>query len=136
MTATDGAPEPTDALDAAADALVRAFATGDLDAYFASFAPDATFVFPDTGHVLASTQEYRDLWAAWVADGGFEVVSCVGTDRSWQLLGDSAVMVHRVATRSRAGGRVRDSDERETIVFARRDGAWLAVHEHLSTVTP
>jgi ketosteroid isomerase-like protein len=33
------------------------------------------------------------------------------------------------------GGEVSTVRERETIVFERRDGSWLAVHEHLSPET-
>ncbi len=54
-----------------------------------------------------------------------------------QLLGDAAVFRHRVHTRARGGGGETTTDERETIVFARRpDGSWLAVHEHLSPTAP
>jgi SnoaL-like domain len=42
------------------------------------------------------------------------------------------VFTHRVATRARFGDREETLDERETIVFLRDRGGWLAVHEHLS----
>jgi len=119
-------------LAAAAQHLVEAFATGDLDAYFGSFAPDATFVFHTTAEVLTSAQAYRDLWARWVAEDGFAVLACTTSEQQWQQEGDAAVLVHRVATTARAGGAEASTDERESIVFARRDGRWLAVHEHLS----
>ena len=45
------------------------------------------------------------------------------------------MFTHRVATRVRFGSEEESLDERETIVFARTDGAgWCAVHEHLSPV--
>jgi ketosteroid isomerase-like protein len=43
---------------------------------------------------------------------------------------DVVIYTHRVTTRTPST----ELDERETIVFRRgRDGAWTAVHEHLST---
>lgn len=125
-------PDPDPDLAAAAARLVDAFATGDLDGYFACFAPDATFVFHGTPEVLTSVRAYRDLWARWVAEDGFAVLACTSSEQHWQREGDTAVLVHRVATTARAGGVTAGTDERESIVFARRDGRWLAVHEHLS----
>ncbi|WP_326818101.1 nuclear transport factor 2 family protein [Streptomyces sp. NBC_01762] len=60
-------------IQAAADALVAAFAEGRLDDYFGSFAPDATFVFHSTPQRLASTAEYRALWQQWVAEDDFRI---------------------------------------------------------------
>ncbi|NIZ90140.1 YybH family protein [Kineococcus rubinsiae] len=130
-TPSDTAPSDIE-LAAAAERLVAAFATGDLDAYFASFAPDATFVFHSTAEVLTSVAAYRALWARWVAEDGFTVLACTSSEQHWQEEGGSAVLVHRVATTTRAGGVVSSTDERESIVFTRREGRWLAVHEHLS----
>lgn len=130
-TTAGGAPPPAE-LVAAADRLVRAFATGDLDAYFDSFADDAVFVFHATDRVLVSTDQYRELWQEWVRDDGFAVVSCRTSEQHWQVWEDAAVLVHRVATVSTSDGEEQASDERESIVFALRGGRWLAVHEHLS----
>jgi uncharacterized protein (TIGR02246 family) len=117
----------------AADALVSAFGSGDLDAYFACFAPDATFLFHTTDRLLRSTGEYRREWAQWVAEDGFRVVECTATDRVVQLLGDTAVLTHRVRTTVATNEGQDVLHERETIVFALQDdGRWLAVHEHLS----
>jgi len=91
-------------LTAAAGRLVGAFAAGDLDAYFGAFAPDASFVFHGTAEVLTSVAAYRDLWARWVAEDGFAVLSCTSTEQHWRQDGDAAVLVHRVATTARAGG--------------------------------
>lgn len=118
---------------AAADACVAAFGRHDRDAYFACFAPDATFVFHTTPGVLASRDAWMAEWDRLVADDGFRVVACTSSDRRVQLFGDTAVFSHRVATTAEFGGETVDSDERETIVFHRgADGRWLAVHEHLS----
>lgn len=122
-------PESVD-LDAAATALVRAFAAHDRDAYFAAFAPDATFLFHTTDRVLGSRAEYEAEWRAWEADG-FHVEGCETSDTAIRLLTpDVAVLTH--AVRTRLAGVPEPLAERETIVFRReRDGRWLGVHEHL-----
>ena len=117
----------------AAEALVSAFGSGDLDGYFACFAPDATFLFHATDRLLRSTEEYRREWARWVADDGFRVVDCSSTDALIQLIGATAVFTHHVRTTVETTDGQDVLRERETIVFARQDdGRWLGVHEHLS----
>jgi ketosteroid isomerase-like protein len=115
-----------------AEVLVAAFGRGDLEAYFGCFADDATFLFHTTDRLLTSTEEYRQEWDRWVAEDEFRILDCSTEDTAIQLFGDTAVLTHRVRTTvsTRAGAEV--LRERETIVFARRDGRWLAVHEHLS----
>lgn len=124
---------PTDLADvgAAADALLAAFSTHDRDAYFAAFAPEATFVFHTTPRVLGSRAEYEAEWASWEGDG-FHVEGCEAFDRRIDLMTpDVAVLIHRV--RTRLAGVDETQRERETILFRRGEsGAWLAVHEHLS----
>jgi uncharacterized protein (TIGR02246 family) len=117
----------------AATALVEAFAADDTDAYFGCFAADATFVFHSTPERLDDRAAYEALWRRWVAEDGFAVVSCRSSGRRVQVLGpDAAVLVHDVSTVVRVGGAEERLEERETIVFARREGVWTAVHEHLS----
>jgi ketosteroid isomerase-like protein len=116
----------------AAEALVSAFGRGDLDAYFACFADDATFLFHTTDRRLTSTEDYRREWARWAADDGFAVRDCVTDDTLVQVLGDVAVLTHRVRTTVATHEGESVLRERETIVFAERDGRWLGVHEHLS----
>jgi ketosteroid isomerase-like protein len=117
----------------AAEALVSAFGRGDLDAYFACFADDATFLFPTTDRLLTSTEEYRREWARWAAEDGFAVRDCHTDDTVVQMIGETAVLTHRVRTTVATHEGESVLRERETIVFARRAGRWLAVHEHLST---
>ena len=119
-------------VQAAADALVEAFARSDAEAYFACFSPDATFVFHTTDRRLESRAEYEQLWARWVAEDGFRVVSCRSTAPRVQVLGDTAVFTHDVHTVVATTGGEESSAERETIVFARAGDGWTAVHEHLS----
>jgi uncharacterized protein (TIGR02246 family) len=133
-TAAEGEqPEGAEAeVRAAVDSLVQAFAANRLDDYFGSFTPDCSFVFHSTVGRLESVQAYRDLWAKWVADDGFWVLSCATTNTRVQLFGECAVVSHDVVTRIRIGGAEEEFRERETIVLRKIEGRWLGVHEHLS----
>lgn len=124
------------AVAAAADHLVAAFGRHDTKAYFAAFAPDASFIFHNHPAVLASREDYRVLWKDWETTLGFKVLGCKSSGRDIKLFGDMAIFTHRVETRAMFEGEAVTSQERETIVF-RKDSAsdqWLAVHEHLSTM--
>lgn len=116
----------------AADAIVDDFGHHRTEAYFAGFAEDATFVFHTADRRLESRAEYEALWAQWEGEDGFRVHACRSSDRRVQVLGDTAIFTHSVDSRIELGGQVDDVTERETIVFAHRDGRWVAVHEHLS----
>lgn len=118
---------------AAVAELVAAFGEGRLDDYFGCFAPNATFVFYTAPVRLMSVDAYRELWARWVAEDGFRVVSCRTFDTNVQSFGDLAVVTHSVETVVSTNGGEDTVHERETIVMARdQDGRWLGVHEHLS----
>ncbi len=127
-----GAADPEIEVAAAAAKLVAAFAAHDRDAYFECFAPDATFVFYTAPVLLASRDAYQELWDRWEHDHGFQVLSCESRDQHVTVMQNAAIFTHRVATTARFGGTTAETDERETIIFERRDGRWLAVHEHLS----
>lgn len=123
----------TQAVLAAARTLVEAFSRHDTAAYFAAFAPEATFIFHSTPTMLNDRSAYERLWAEWERELDFRVRGCTSTDASVQLLGEVAVFRHQVHTTLGT----RDGElvliERETIVFQRTpQGEWLAVHEHLS----
>jgi ketosteroid isomerase-like protein len=133
-----GAQPDVDSVGAAVDQLVAAFGAHDVAAYFASFSPDATFLFHSSERLLASRAEYEAEWSSWERDG-FHVEGCDTRDRRIDLVAPGvAVMTHCVRTRLTGLDDVQR--ERETIVFVRDEaGAWLAVHEHLSQdpdVTP
>jgi len=130
MTDSTG-PDDLAEVGRAADRLVAAFSSHDRDAYFASFAPDATVLFHTSPELLGSRSSYEQEWAMWEADG-FHVDGCDTTDRRIDLVApDVAVLTHRV--RTRLAGVAEVQRERESIVFRRTpDGTWLAVHEHLS----
>jgi ketosteroid isomerase-like protein len=130
MSDTDNAAE---AVQAAADALVAAFAENRVDDYFAAFAPEATFLFHTAPGRLASAADYRDLWRRWVREDGFHVLGCTSSDPLVQVFGDTAVFSHHVETQVGTQTGTQTLHESETIVFSRRhSGRWLAVHEHLS----
>lgn len=129
MTATD-VPAETDVL-AAADRIIDDFGNHGRDAYFAGFAPEATFLFHNVDHRLESRAAYEKLWAEWETEG-FRVRACRSSNRRVQLFGPIAVFSHDVDTESEVAGVAETTQERETIVLALIDGVWLGVHEHLS----
>lgn len=133
------APSPTvnlsdeQAVLAAAQALVQAFARHDTEAYFDAFAPEASFLFHSTPEALPDRASYQRLWAQWEREAGFRVRGCTSSEQAVQTLGDVAVFRHRVHTTLGTNEGDVQLDERETIVFQRQaNGRWLAVHEHLS----
>ena len=112
--------------------IVKAFGAHDRDAYFALFAPDATFLFHTSPRVLASRGQYEAEWDAWERDG-FRVLDCKSSGGEVHVIGtDVAVFTHTVRTTLADGDGSVETGERETIVFQRRDGQWVGVHEHLS----
>jgi ketosteroid isomerase-like protein len=133
MSSNDDAPAPDidgSEVAAAALALIDAFAAHDVEAYFDWFDPDASFVFHTEDSVMWGREAYRTRWREWEAQG-FRVESCVSYDGRVEPLGaDAAVWIHRLATR--LAGVAETTYERESIVFRRRGGRWVAVHEHLS----
>lgn len=125
-------PRETSVLAAAAG-LVDAFARHDKQAYFAAFAPQATFIFHTSPAHFGSRDAYQAEWELWETRDGFRVQSCSSSDRHVQFAGDLAIFTHRVETEVMTMGESLSSVERETIVFQHFDGqGWLAVHEHLS----
>lgn len=118
----------------AADAIVTAFLATDTDAYFAGFAPDASFVFHPEAARLNSRAEYEALWGSWV-ESGWRVTACQSTERLVQPFPGGAVFSHTVNTSVDSADGPASYTERETIVFRTAEGdALIAIHEHLSTV--
>ena len=119
-------------LEAAAK-IVSDFGNHDTEAYFAGFAPSATFIFHTHTERLNSRAAYQALWAKWETEDGFKVHGCKSSNQLVQMLGtDAAVFSHQVESQIEFAGEVETVDERETIVFELVNGSWLAVHEHLS----
>jgi ketosteroid isomerase-like protein len=118
---------------AAAAAIVDDFGHHRTGAYFSGFSEDATYIFYTHTDILRSRAEYESLWASWEENDGFRVHGCTSTNGAVTLITDtSAVFTHLVESTVEFAGEVSTIHERETIVFALRDGRWLAVHEHLS----
>lgn len=121
-----------DEVEKAAAHCIAAFSRHDTIAYFAAFAPSATFIFHNTEQMIRSRQEYEVLWATWEAEG-FHVLGCTSLGGSVQMLNDDVgIFTHAVRTTLADGDGTVKTGERETIVFQRFDGIWLGVHEHLS----
>jgi hypothetical protein len=131
MSAELSSPEAA-VLEAAAK-IVADFGSHDTVAYFAGFAASATFIFYTHTQRLNSRVEYQELWAKWETEDGFKVQGCTSSNQLVQMLGtDAAVFSHQVESQIEFAGEITTVNERETIVFELVNGAWLAVHEHLS----
>ena len=121
---------------AAAAKIVADFGAHRTADYFAGFATDASFMFYTHTQRLDSRAQYESLWAKWEAEDGFKVHACRSSNQLVQVLGDdAAVFSHLVSSDIEFGGQVSTIAERETIVFAKQGGRWVAVHEHLSPET-
>jgi len=120
---------------AAADAIIDDFGHHRTAEYFAGFAPEASFMFHTAERRLDSRADYEALWSSWENDDGFRVHSCESSERRVQLFGDVAIFTHSVKSRIEFGGVIDEVNERETIVFQKREGGWLAIHEHLSPIS-
>ena len=117
---------------AAVDAIITSFGNHERDAYFAGFAPEATFLFYTTPNRVESLAAYEQLWDEWEKEAGFHVLSCSSSNRRIQVFGDTAVFTHDVDTTLTMEGVTESVTERESIILERRNGAWLGIHEHLS----
>ncbi len=117
---------------AAVDAIIGNFGAHRRDAYFAGFAPEATFLFYTSDIRLESRAEYKALWASWETDNAFHVLSCRSTNRRIQIFGHVAVFSHDVETTLTMEGVEETVYERESVILERRADAWLGIHEHLS----
>lgn len=123
-----------DQVFAAADAIVAAFSETDTVAYFAGFAPDASFVFHPEAARLNSRAEYEALWAGWLADN-WRVTACRSSDRLVQVFPGGAIFSHIVDTSIDSDAGPESYTERESIIFRTDAGdSLIAIHEHLSTV--
>lgn len=116
----------------AAAAIVAAFAANDEADYFGRFAPDCSFAFHTDTELHTSRESWQRAWRELRATG-WEVLSCRSLRIHIQPVVNGGIFVHELETTSRTGSETSTYQERETIVFERRDGQLIAVHEHLST---
>ena len=112
------------------DRLMSAFASADTDEYFECFHENASFVFPGEA-VLDSRAAYRSTWSRWEREG-VRFTDVVAHDVRIHVVGAAAVVTHLIETTVEADGETSVDRERESIVFCKVDGRWLAIHEHLS----
>lgn len=119
-------------LEAAAK-IVADFGAHRKEAYFSNFSEAATFIFYTHDSRLGSRAEYERLWDSWEAEDGFRVHGCSSTNQMVQSIGeDAAIFTHDVESSVELGGETSTVFEKETIVFEKQAGNWIAVHEHLS----
>jgi ketosteroid isomerase-like protein len=116
----------------AAARLIRAFGSHERQSYFSCFSVDATFVFYTHARRLENLAEYESLWHEWETRDKFRILACVSSEQAVTIRGATAIFTHAVTTRVSTSGGTERLAERETIIFEKRDGNWLAVHEHLS----
>lgn len=116
----------------AAARLVCAFGSHDTKKYFSCFSVDATFVFYTHPRRLENRAEYESLWREWEARDKFRILACASSEQAVKIRGSTAIFTHAVTTRVSTAGGTERLAELETIIFEKRDGNWLAVHEHLS----
>ena len=112
------------------DRLMAAFARADTDRYFDCFDAAASFVFPGEP-LLDSRAEYREAWQRWEREG-LRFTDVRADDVRVRVLGSTAIVTHRIETTMTMNEEESVDRERESIVFSKIGGRWLAVHEHLS----
>jgi ketosteroid isomerase-like protein len=112
------------------DHLMNAFVAGTSDEYFDCFHEEASFVFAGEA-LLQPRSAYRSTWDRWQREG-VRFTDAAAYDIRVRVVGDTAVVTHRLRTTVIADGIESVDRERESIVFSRVGGRWLALHEHLS----
>jgi len=119
-------------LEAAAE-IVAAFGSSKKEKYFSLFSPDATFIFYSSNRRFDSRAEYEAEWNAWEADG-FVVHGCASSLQkvTFHASDTVAVFTHTVRTDLTIAGDRMQTGERESIIFEKVGGQWIAIHEHLS----
>jgi len=122
-----------EAVQSAADDLVGAFFRHDREAYFAAFAPDASFIFHNLPERLDSRDAYLAHWQQWEEAHGLRIEGGDSSEPAVATHGSMAVFSHRMTTRLQFDGHSETRRERETLVFRKdKSGRWLALHCHLS----
>ena len=121
-------------LNEAAERVVGAFGSHDVETYFSCFAEDASFLFYSSPDVMPSRAAFRQEWERMEAKDGYHVLSCEATARRIQAVTpDTGIVTHTLLTRFSTNEGEDELSERETLVLRRDEQAgWVIVHEHLS----
>ena len=116
---------------AALTGYVVATNTHDFDAVAPLLAADCVYYFGNaTRRGAAEVRDYfEDTWRQ-ILDEVYDVHDVVWV----QLTSDAATAVFRYTWRGVWDGKPAAGEGRGTNVFERRDGRWLLVHEHLSSM--
>jgi len=109
---------------------------GDLDAYFAGFAPDATFVFHDEERRLESPGEYRALLEERIAGSGLRFLDRRRSEVRVQRWEDGAVVSFLDEATYEWEGDRETTRGRASWVLRREGGRWVVVHVHISPAEP
>jgi ketosteroid isomerase-like protein len=112
-----------------------AYGRNDLDTYFSYFAPDLTQWFP-SGRV--DLKSYRESWTKSVKEGNvLEKAEVLDLQVQISPAADAGVATYILrVTDKNPKGEVRTSDNHETDVLFKRDGAWKIVHVNYSPARP
>jgi ketosteroid isomerase-like protein len=108
-----------------------AYGRNDLDSYFSYFAPDLTQWFP-SGRV--DLKSYRESWTKSVKEGNvLEQAEVLDLQVQISPAADAGVATYILrVTEKNPKREVRTSDNHETDVLFKRDGAWKIVHVNYS----
>lgn len=123
--------EAKDEVRAAAEAFNTAYATNDIEGYFAHYTEDAMLYFYGARHKVS---EYHEEWSAMIKAGG-GVEKNEMSDLQIQVMtgGNVAIATYFVDNRSRsAEGDVSAAKAFETDIWQRIDGKWKIVNLHYS----
>ncbi|NEM89794.1 nuclear transport factor 2 family protein [Galbitalea soli] len=118
----------------AAEAIVARLGAGDIEAYFECFASDATFAHYAHSDQVLSRSQFLLRWRESMEAEGVRMLSARSSDRRAHIHGDFSVFSHLLRREIARGEQRETLTERESIVFARRGGRWMAVHSHVSPV--
>jgi len=113
------------------DKVNAAYAANDLPTYFSYYASDFTQWLPDGRTDLP---EYVKMWTDNIKQGG-KILADQVSDLHIQVGpgGDTAIASYLLHVKERTPkGEINDSDNHETDVWFKRDGAWKIVHLHYS----
>jgi len=120
-------PNETQTLEAVSAAWEQAMVSNEADA-IGRFMADDWVIVSETGVTK------KEDFLAVVASGDLTHETFKGEITSVRQYGEAAVLTGRVWNNGHYRGRPFSSDEWTTDVFVKRNGEWLCVHSHITTV--